>query len=85
MKELFKPGGFIWYTDGSKDSLGTGAGICGKKHRTEISITLGTFTTVFKAETKAIKASLKKSEHAYEGQHTYICSHSQTALKAFIS
>ena len=80
-KELFSPGGLIWYTDGSKTKTGTGAGIWGERPRVERSIALGPHVSVFQAEVHAIRACARLNlDKGYEGKHIYICSDSRAAL-----
>jgi hypothetical protein len=50
-KEGFQPdrkGELIWYTDGSKTNIGTGAGVYCDGTRQKLSFSLGQYTTVFR-------------------------------------
>jgi hypothetical protein len=68
-----RKGGVIWYTDGSKTSKGTGAGVYCYGTRRRLSFSLGQYITVFHAEVYAIKAcadenidrNYKNIEHLY--------------------
>ncbi|XP_046142905.1 uncharacterized protein LOC123988103 [Osmia bicornis bicornis] len=76
-------GGLVWFTDGSKTSIGTGAGIAGESPRVEITHKLGHHVTAFQAEVFAIWACAKYNlERAHSGKHIYICSGSLAALEA---
>jgi hypothetical protein len=44
-----RKGGIIWYTDGSKTSKGTGAGVYCYGTKWKLSFSLGQYTTVFHA------------------------------------
>ncbi|KAI5735950.1 hypothetical protein M8J77_024650 [Diaphorina citri] len=78
-----KHGEIVWYTDGSKTTDGTGAGIHGANPRVDISISLGEHGTVFQAEVYAILGSLQKSlEMGYSNSTIKIFSDSQAAIKA---
>ncbi|KAI5735212.1 hypothetical protein M8J77_015582 [Diaphorina citri] len=78
-----KHGEIVWYTDGSKTTDGTGAGIHGANPRVDISISLGEHGTVFQAEVYAILGSLQKSlEIGYSNSTIKIFSDSQAAIKA---
>jgi hypothetical protein len=48
--------GFVWYTNGSKTSEGTGAGVYGQCVNRRLIIPLGKHATVFEAEVYAILA-----------------------------
>ena len=81
-----KPGGLVWFTDGSKTSVGTGAGIFGWSPRSELSFALGEHATVFQAEVYAITACISENiKKAYENKHIYIYTDSQAALRALDS
>jgi hypothetical protein len=56
-----KKGSLVWYTDGSKSNKGTGAGVyrCGLRMRHSFS--LGPHTTLYQAETYAIKARIMEN------------------------
>ena len=71
------------FTDGSKDSRGTGAGIFFNGLSEDLYIPLGKYSTVFQAETYAILrcASILKTLDLPETP-IYICSDSQSAIRA---
>ena len=80
---LFRPGGLIWYTDGSRTEAGSGAGIYGAQPKVKISFALGRCATVFQAELSAILACVQENlQRGYTGKHIYICSDSQAVLSA---
>jgi ribonuclease HI len=75
-----------WYTDGSKTTTGTGAGICRLKPRAEASYSLGQYPTVFQAEVLAIQRAAEEIQKRGPGaQPIQIYSDSQAALKALSS
>ena len=75
--------GDIWYTDGSKTSAGTGAGIYSRQNDVEESIPLGEFATVFQAEVVAIMRCAQTAlSVGGVGRRIKICSDSQAAIKA---
>jgi hypothetical protein len=52
--------------------------------RQKLSITLGQYTTVFRAEVYAIKAcAVENLDRNYKNRNIYILSDSQAAIKAF--
>lgn len=51
----FTAKGLVWYTDGSKDSHGSGVGVLGMKLSAKTTVALGKFPTVFQAEIVAFK------------------------------
>lgn len=72
-----------WYTDGSKRSSGTGAGVYGVRPRVRFSISLGKLATVFQAEVTAIAECARANiRRGVNGQSIYICSDSMAALAA---
>jgi len=75
--------GLVWYTDGSRTTEGTGAGVYGQSVNIRLSIPLGKHATVFQAEVYAILACTHEIE-AQDRPEKYvsICSDSQAALKA---
>lgn len=76
----------IWFTDGSRDGTHSGAGVYSTSPRTELSFSLGRYTTVFQAEIYAIQACAQKSlEKGYKDKNLLILSDSQAALKALDS
>jgi ribonuclease HI len=85
-KEGFEPdrkGGIIWYTDGSKTSNGTGAGVYCYGTRRRLSFSLGQYTTEFQAEVYAIKACTDENiDRNYKNRNIYM-SDSQAAIHAF--
>jgi hypothetical protein len=48
--------GLVWYTGGSRMKEGTGAGVCGQSVGRSLSISLGSYVTVFQAEIYVILA-----------------------------
>jgi ribonuclease HI len=71
----------IWYTDGSKMSSGTGAGIYSGD--CSVSISLGHYATVFQAEASAILICAQELvSRNTRGRTVYILSDSQAVLKA---
>jgi hypothetical protein len=80
-KEGFQPNrkeGLLWYTDGSKTSKGTGAGVYCYGTGRRLSFILGQYTTVFQAELYAIKACPVENLD----RNINILSDSQAAIKA---
>jgi hypothetical protein len=79
----FKNGGLNWYTDGSKTSEGTGAGVCSHGVKQSLSFSPGQYTTVFQAEVYAIKACADENIiRCYREKNIYILSDSKAAIKA---
>lgn len=77
----FRPGSIIFFTDGSKMNVGTGAGITGPGLNT--SIAMGYCPTVFQAEILAIlECASTCLERKYRFAKICICSDSQAALNA---
>lgn len=78
-------GDTVWYTDGSKTTCGTGAGIYRCNPERAISIGLGKHCTVFQAEVCAIaECALENVNDQGEGV-IYILTDSQAAVKALES
>ena len=75
--------GLIWFTDGSKITEGTRAGVYGQSVNRRLSIPLGKHSTIFQAEVYVILACAHEIE-AQDRPEKYvsICSDSQVALKA---
>ena len=70
-----------WYTDGSRTSDGTGAGLTGPQQ--SISISMGHYPGIFQAELLAIdKCAQINLDRGYENVDIAIMSDSQAALKA---
>jgi hypothetical protein len=70
-------GGLIWYADGSKTNVGSGAGVYGGGTRKRLSFNLGQYTTVLRVEVHAIKSSVTdNTDRSYES-NIYILSKSQ--------
>ena len=78
--------GIVWYTGGSRMMEGTGAEVCGKSVGRRLSISLGSYGTVFQAELYVILACAYEIE-LYDRPEKYvsIVSDSQAALKALQS
>lgn len=82
----FLNGDVVWFTDGSKNVNGLGAGIFCENPRKEIFVSLGRFSTVFQAEIFAIELCAREClETGYSGKKILICSDSQAAIKALVS
>lgn len=76
-----RPGSIVFYTDGSKMSDRTGAGVYGP--RTKLAIPMGKWPTVFQAEIQAIlECAAICLKRKYRHANIYIFSDSQAALKA---
>ena len=74
-----------WYTDGSKTSEGTGAGIYGENASTEISVSLGKYTSIFQAEVHAIELCAREIFRTKPSNKNFcIFSHSESAIKALV-
>jgi hypothetical protein len=75
--------GLVWYTDGSRTTEGTRAGVYGQSVNRRLSILLGKHAKIFQAEVYAILACAHETE-AQDRPEKYIsiCSGSQAALKA---
>lgn len=72
-----------WYTDGSKTSVGTGAGIYGARPREKLWLSLGKIATVFQAEVTAIRECVRRNvDRKYKKKTIYIASDSRAALLA---
>jgi len=54
--------GLVWFTDGSRTTEGTGAGVCGQSVNRRLSIPLGKHATVFQPEVYAILACAHGTE-----------------------
>jgi len=75
--------GLFWFTDGSSTAEGTGAGVYGQSVNRRLSISLGKYGTVFRAEVYAILAFVHESATQDRPEKCVsICSDSQAALKA---
>ena len=75
--------GLIWFTDGSRTTEGTGAGVYGQSFNRLLSIPLGKHATVFQAQVYAILACAHEVEaQDWPEKYISICSDSQVALKA---
>ncbi|XP_036146982.1 uncharacterized protein LOC118647017 [Monomorium pharaonis] len=75
--------GDVWFTDGSRTSAGSGAGFYCQRDRAEIIIPLDEHATIFQAEVLAImRCAQNLLESDRVGRRIWICSDSQTALKA---
>jgi hypothetical protein len=78
--------GVVWYTDRSKISKGTGAGVYRWGLRMVHSFSLGLLTTVFQAKIYAIKACIMENiEKGYAGGNICILADSQAAIMAIDS
>ena len=79
-----EPSSIIWYTDGSKTSDGTGAGIYGP--RTMSYIPMGINASIFQAEIHAIEQCVQINiNRGYNNCNIVIFSDSQAAIKALSS
>lgn len=73
----------MWYTDSSKTTTGTGAGVYGKTHRCNMRIPLGQHATVFQAEIHAINMCVNENlRRGYSGMNITILTDSQASIKA---
>ena len=80
------PNSLVWYTDGSKNDEGTGAGACCLEPRFEIKVGLEPHATVYQAELFAIgKCAEVCIEKGFLNKHIFIVSDSQAALKTLNS
>jgi len=78
---MFK--GLVWFTDGSRTTEGTGAGVYGQSVNRRLSIAVGKHATVFQAEVYAILACVHEIETQDQPEkYISICSDSQATLKA---
>lgn len=81
---MIKPQTLKWYTDGSKTSEGTGAGVSSLD--TNISIPMGKYPSIFQAEVKAIDCCIQTNlERQFKNKEIAILSDSQAALRAISS
>lgn len=79
-----EPNSIKWYTDGSKTTEGTGAGVYGR--RTKYFEPMGKNASIFQAEVFAIELCARFNiEKNYRGAHIAIMSDSQAAIKALSS
>jgi len=75
--------GDTWYTDGSKTSMGTKAGLYGARRKREECIPLDKYASVFQAEVVAIlRCAQTLLREGRKGGRMRICSDSQAALEA---
>jgi hypothetical protein len=75
--------GLVKYTDGSRTTEGTRAGVYGKSVNRRLSMSLGKHATVFQAEVYATLACVHETEtQGLPEKYVSICSDSQAALKA---
>ena len=78
--------GLVWYTDASKTSEGTGAGVYKWGSVKGHSFSLGLHTMILRVEIYAIKACiLENIEKGYRGRNINILSESQAAIKVLNS
>nr|CAH7732332.1 unnamed protein product [Callosobruchus chinensis] len=78
--------GITWYTDRSKTSSGTGAGIHGGRPRQDRSICLGKLSNVFQAEIAAIMECGRICiDKGYNKKTIYVNTDSRVALMALAS
>jgi ribonuclease HI len=70
----------VFFTDGSRTDNKSGAGVFGFTPKTNISLSLGTYATVFQAEVSAILTCKNLCEKRYSGRHILIHTDSQAAL-----
>jgi hypothetical protein len=74
--------GLVWFTDGSRTSEGTGAGVYGQSANRRLSISLVNMP-VFQADVHAILVCDHEIEYQDDPEkYISICSDSQTAMKA---
>lgn len=74
----------IWFTDGSKTSEGTGAGVFGP--RTKYHEPMGNYPSIFQAEVHAIERCAQINlNRCYVNQNIAIMSDSQAAIRAISS
>lgn len=82
-KGLASVNGDIWFTDGSRTSAGSGAGLYCRREGIKEIIPLDSYATVFQAETVAImRCAQTLLEMARRKGRIKICSDSQAALRA---
>jgi ribonuclease HI len=78
-----REGELIWYTDGSKTSKGTRAGVYAYGTRRKLSVSLGQYITVFQAEVYVIKACMFENlDRNYRNRNICILSYSQALIEA---
>lgn len=78
--------GTVWYTDGSLIEKAAGAGLYSANPSVEISISLGTNSSIYLAEVRAIlECAYVNLDQNKFGEEIYICTDSQAALKALSS
>jgi hypothetical protein len=71
--EVFPEDALIWFTDGSRVSLGTGSGIFGVRPNRSLSFPVGNFATVFQTEIYAIlQCAYVNIRRAYRNKHILI-------------
>ncbi|XP_076298581.1 uncharacterized protein LOC143217824 [Lasioglossum baleicum] len=81
--ELLSPQGLVWFTDGSKNRTGAGAGVCGVSPRISLSLVLGQHALVLQAEVCAILACAELNlSKGYKNKHIHICSDSRAAIRS---
>jgi ribonuclease HI len=73
--------GLVWFTDGSKMKVGTGAGVYGQSVGRRLSFSLGRYATAFQAEIYATLACVHEIQFQNRPEkYVSICSDSQVAL-----
>lgn len=76
----------IWFTDGSKQERGSGAGVYGERPKVSISIPLGKHATVFQTEIYALLWCIEENiRRTYKNKQILIITDSQAALKALLT
>ena len=69
-----------WFTDGSKNREGAGAGVYGRNSNTSLAIPLGPHLTVLQTEIAAILQCAYKARNNGRGRNIRICSVSRAAI-----
>ena len=80
------PDSLVWYTDGSKNESGVGAGVCCMEQEIFEKIRLESHATVYQAELAAINRCAELCiQNNFSNRQIYIASDSQAALKTLSS
>ena len=79
-KAVWSIGENNWFTDGSKNREGAGAGVYGRNSNTSLAIPLGPHLTVFQTEIAAILTCAYKARNHGRGRNIRICSDSRAAI-----
>lgn len=75
----------VYYTDGSLMDGRAGAGVYCEKPQLSLTVSLGTYVSVFQAELFAIRCALEQGHALPNGSRIVICSDSQAAIQALQS